>query len=175
MFMTIVSTVVTYLLYVFGFRFLFTGESFKTISFSYRMRKSTIGSIVHETSKAVVETLLKEMMPVPTEDNWNVIVSEFWDRQQFPNCLGAIDEKHVTIQAPKSSGSLYWNYKKTYSMVLLSLVDARYNFIIVDVGSYGRNSDSGILSNSNFGKKLFRNQLNIPENNLSQEQTSNYR
>lgn len=105
-------------------------------------------------------------MPVPDVVKWNEIATEFWERWQFPNCIGAMDGKHVTIQAPKLSGSLYWNYKKTYSIVLLALVDACYNFIFVDVGSYGRNSDGGILSNSNFGKKLFRNELNIPEQKL---------
>ncbi|XP_050676761.1 uncharacterized protein LOC126973478 [Leptidea sinapis] len=144
-------------------RFLATGDSFKTISFTYRMGRSTVGSIVHRTSRVVIEVLLNEVMPAPTEDRWNEIAIEFWERWQFPNCIGALDGKHVTIQAPKASGSLYWNYKKTYSIVLLALVDARYNFIFVDVGSYGRNSDGGVLANSNLGRKLSRNQLNIPD------------
>lgn len=127
------------------------------------MGRSTVGSIVHHTSRVVIQVLLNEVMPAPNEDMWNEIAIEFWEKWQFPNCIGAMDGKHVTIQAPKSSGSLYWNYKKTYSIVLLALVDARYNFIFLDVGRYGRNSDGGVLSNSNFGKKLSRNQLNIPD------------
>jgi hypothetical protein len=58
-----------------------------------------------------VNALLSEVMPVPNEDDWNTIADEFWVRWQFPNCIGAVDGKHITIQAPKSSGSLYWNYK----------------------------------------------------------------
>ncbi|XP_042910704.1 uncharacterized protein [Parasteatoda tepidariorum] len=127
------------------------------------MGRSTVGSIIHHTSRVVIQVLMNEVMPAPNEDRWNEIAIEFWKKWQFPNCIGAMDGKHVTIQAPKSSGSLYWNYKKTYSIVLLALVDARYNFIFLDVGSYGRNSDGGVLSNSNFGKKLSRNQLNIPD------------
>jgi hypothetical protein len=49
-------------------------------------------------------------MPVPNKDNWNTIADEFWVKWQFPNCIGALDGKHITIQDPKSSGSLYWNY-----------------------------------------------------------------
>ncbi|XP_054277592.1 uncharacterized protein LOC128996347 [Macrosteles quadrilineatus] len=145
-------------------RFLATGDTFKTISFSYRLGRSTVASIVHHTSQAVIEVLLNKVMPVPDEDKWNEIAAEFWDRWQFPNCIGAMDGKHVKIQAPKSSGSLYWNYKKTYSIVLLALADPCYNFIFVDVGSYGRNADSGVFSKSNFGKKMLRNELNIPGN-----------
>lgn len=35
----------------------------------------------------------------------------------------------------------------------------------IDVGSYGRNSDGGIFSNSIIGKKLHNNTLNIPKPN----------
>jgi hypothetical protein len=43
------------------------------------------------------------------------------------------------------------------------LVDAHNNFIAVDVGSYGKNSDGGILAHSKLGKALKNNSLEIPE------------
>ena len=84
-------------------------------------------------------------MFTPNMDTWKNITTQFWDRCKFPNCLGALDGKHVTIQAPPNSGSNYFNYKKTFSVVPLAMVDANYNFIMVDIGSYGKNSDGGIL------------------------------
>lgn len=44
----------------------------------------------------------------------------------------------------------------------MAFVDAHYNFIVVDVGAYGRNSDGGILMNSKLGKCLDSKQLNVP-------------
>ena len=84
------------------------------------------------------------------------------DIWSFLNYLAAIDGKHITIQYQQRSGAFYLNYKKTFSVVLLALVDAHYNFIAVDVGSYGKNSDGGIFSHSNIGKSLENSTFNIP-------------
>jgi hypothetical protein len=32
---------------------------------------------------------------------WSQIVNAFWDLWNFPNCIDAIDEKHVKVQAPQ--------------------------------------------------------------------------
>lgn len=127
------------------------------------MGVSTIQDIVMETCKVITENLMTEMLPVPTEEKWQSIAEEYNTLWNFPNCLGALDGKHFVIQAPPSSGSLYYNYKKTFSIVLLALVDANYNFLVVDVGAYGKNSDGGIFANSNLGRQLQTNRLRIPE------------
>ncbi len=82
---------------------------------------------------------------------------------QFPHCLGAMDGKHVIIQAPMKSGSEFFNYKSTFSIVLFAVVDADYNFLYVDVGGQGRISDGGIYQNCSLYQKLQRNKLNFPE------------
>ena len=70
------------------------------------------------------------------------------------NCIGAVDGKHINIKSPPQSGSLYFNYKKFYCIVLLAACNHRYEFTIVEVGAYGSESDSGVLGRSEFGRSL---------------------
>jgi hypothetical protein len=93
---------------------------------------------------------------------WSQIANDFWDLCNFPNCTGAIDTKHVRIQAPPNIGSKFFNYKQFFFVVLLALVDARYKSTVVDKGSHGGNSDGGIFVHLKLGKYL-ETHLGIPE------------
>ncbi|XP_077539619.1 uncharacterized protein LOC144152261 isoform X2 [Haemaphysalis longicornis] len=48
---------------------------------------------------------------VPTTEDWAASADGYSRRWQFPNCLGAVNGKHVAIAAPPKSGSLFYNYK----------------------------------------------------------------
>lgn len=128
------------------------------------MGYSTVSTIVHEVCAAIWKVLQPIVMPKPTESSWSQIEEDFKNLWNFPNCIGALDGKHVVIRAPPNSGSRFYNYKKTFSTVLLAIVDANYKFVVVDVGAYGRNSDGGILSNSKLGQKICSDTINIPQN-----------
>ncbi|XP_049920670.1 uncharacterized protein LOC126402580 [Epinephelus moara] len=144
-------------------RFLATGDSYRTIAFSYRVGHCTVARIVKDVCEAIWSCLLETYMPVPKREDWQRIAADFSTLWAFPNCLGAIDGKHVIIQAPPCSGSLFFNYKGTFSIVLLAVVDAHYRFRVVDVGAYGRNSDGGTLHASAFGRALRQGTLDLPE------------
>lgn len=103
-------------------------------------------------------------MPEPTEAVWESTINGFYEKWQFPNCLGSIDGKHVTIKCPNNSGSNYFCYLQKFSVVLLAVVDFDYKFITIDVGGYGRNSDGGLFEASVFGQRLANKTLNVPEN-----------
>ncbi|KAK4883905.1 hypothetical protein RN001_000176 [Aquatica leii] len=143
-------------------RFLVTGDSYQTIAFSFRLGHSTVHAIVNEVCNAIINKLLPVYIPTPHKEDWEKIDKKFWTAWNFPNCLGALDGKHIEIIAPANSGS-YFNYKKAFSVVLLALVDADYKFLAVDVGSYGKNSDGGIFANSRLGRQLENGSLNIPD------------
>lgn len=49
------------------------------------------------------------------------------------------------MKALKKSGSLFFNYKGFFSLVLLALINADYNFLYVSMGSYSSESDGGIF------------------------------
>jgi len=63
----------------------------------------TVQAIVNDTCKIIRDNLLAEMMPNPTEDMWKSIANDYNTIWNFPNCVGALDGKHVNIQAPPNS------------------------------------------------------------------------
>ncbi|XP_036143206.1 uncharacterized protein LOC118645834 [Monomorium pharaonis] len=100
---------------------------------------------------------------IPNENEWIDICEGYLENWNFPNCVGALDGKHVLIQAPPNSGSMYYNYKKTFSIVLLPACDYKYKFTLIDVGSYGSKSDSGVFTRSNMSTSLRNNTLHLPK------------
>lgn len=93
-------------------------------------------------------------MPFPTKADLAQIAVDFEKKWNFPACISAVDGKHVRIRCPGKSGSLFYNYKDFFSVVLLAFVDANYKFVMVDIGSYGKEGDSGIIEKSEIGKIL---------------------
>lgn len=102
-------------------------------------------------------------MPKPNPDQWTEVANKFYLKTNFPNCVGAVDGKHIRCIKPINSGSMFYNYKKYFSIVLMAVVDAEYSFISIDVGAaYGKEGDSTIFKNCPFKKKLYSEQLNLP-------------
>ena len=102
-------------------------------------------------------------MPGPNENTWTKTAEDFFQRWNFPLCLGAIDGKHVQLKAPFHSGSQYYNYKSHHSIVLMAIVNAAGTFLVIDVGGFGSCSDGGIFQDSSFFKLLRTNKLDLPK------------
>lgn len=125
------------------------------------MSDVTVGRIVHETCAAVWESFSNVHMAFPSDEQVDEISREFWRKWKFPNCVGAIDGKHIRIKCPKHSGTMYYCYKKFFSIVLQGVVGPNYKFICIDVGAYGKQSDSGIFDLCNLNKQLNRGALRV--------------
>ena len=97
-----------------------------------------------------------------TQEEWLSISKQFQEMWDMPHVIGAIDGKHIRIECPKRSGTLYYNYKGFFSIVLLAICDATYCFTVFDLGQYGSNNDSGVLANSHLGQLFDDNLLNVP-------------
>ena len=114
-----------------------------------------------------------EFLTAPQSNvEWKRISDGFESTWNFPHCIGAIDGKHITMQAPANCGSQYYNYKGTHSIVLMAVCDYNYCFTLLDIGDYGRQSDGGIFSNSLFGRAMESESLFIPDPDNITGQTS---
>lgn len=101
-------------------------------------------------------------MPAPTVEMLKKNGEEFGQKWGFPNCVGALDGKHIRIKRPKNSHNMYRNYKGFYSINMLTVTDANYKFVVVDIGGYGKDSDGGMFSASALSEQLESKSFNLP-------------
>lgn len=80
------------------FRYLASSDSMISVSYAFRLGKSTVSEIILETCTAIWESLHEKVLRAPNEEDWKRIADGFLHKWNFPNCAGAIDGKHVVIQ-----------------------------------------------------------------------------
>jgi len=100
----------------------------------FRVGVSTVHCIVKRVCDAIWNNLCDTYLPSPTESLWQENAERFQLLWNFPNCCGTGDGKHVCIVCPPHSGTLFHNYKGSFSIVLTAVVDADYKFVAVDIG-----------------------------------------
>ncbi|GFQ64629.1 protein ALP1-like [Trichonephila clavata] len=124
--------------------------------------QNTISGIIPAVCAAIYRHLGSEIKVPDSENEWKMIAEEFWEKWNFPMCLGAMDGKHIRIKPPSHSRAMYRNYKGIFSIMLLALVDANLKFLSVDVGTNGRASDGGVWGKSKLRQAATNGELNIP-------------
>eukprot|EP00795_Rhopilema_esculentum_P001769 gene1769-16252_t len=141
-------------------RYLATGSSQQTPSYSFRVACITVSNIIKKVCEAIYDVLTPIYLKPPTSaDEWKRIRNDFESLWNTSHVIGVIDGKHIAIDCPKRTGSQYYNYKGFFSIVLLAICDARYTFTMVDVGQYGNNNDSEVLLNSEMGQRFEEDSL----------------
>lgn len=109
------------------------------------MGKTTVRNIILETCEIIWKILSPTYVAIPNHKDFSQIAQDFNKMWNMPNCVGAIDGKHIAIQCPPNSHTNYFNYKKFFSIVLLAACDANYIFSNICIGAYGSQSDGGIV------------------------------
>ena len=117
--------------------FLAQGGSVNATAILFRIGSSTMKCLIRDVCKVMAETLLPIYMPTLNEENWTKIAHNFENRWQMNHCLGALDGRHFSLRKPPKAGSIFYNYKKFHSMVLLATCDAEKRFTWYNVGHYG--------------------------------------
>lgn len=145
------------------FRFLATGNSFRSLAFSFRLGATTVANIVKEITSLLWDCLQPLHMKPPTEETFQIIANTFYEKWQFPHFLGAIDGKHMRIKCPTRSGTMFFNYKQYFSISLQAVSDANCKFICIETGAYGKQSDGGTFRNSQLFRLMEQKKLNIPD------------
>lgn len=117
--------------------FLANGDSIRTTSNLILVGYSTTYNIIAEVCPLIWKILSPLFLRERTAEDWEVIANGFNAKWNFPHCMGAIDGKEIRIMAEAHSGSLYYNYKKFYSIKMLAMCDAYYRFTWIDIGDFG--------------------------------------
>ena len=91
--------------------FLATGETYRSLSFQFRISRAAISYIIKEVCSATAKHLGPHFLRVPSSsEEWLAIANTFQQKWQYPNCIGAIDGKHIVMQPPPNAGSYFYNY-----------------------------------------------------------------
>ena len=138
------------------------------------MGKPTLSCIIGETCDAIFESLSGEYLyPSSSTEEWKNIVRDFQETQDLPQIVGAIDGKHIRIQCPKQSRTLFHNYKGFFSFVSLAICDDRYGLILVSM--VGRTMlECQLTPVLNKIQKRGKRNININPQNLAYEALVNF-
>lgn len=106
----------------------------RTLASMYRIGITTVFCIIHEVCKILWKVLQPIYLKTPnTQDEWLQIAHDFNETFSFPNCIGALDGKHILVQT--SGINILSDFN---NLVLLAACDAHFNFLFIDIGAYTR-------------------------------------
>ena len=80
-----------------------------------------------------------------------------------PPAFRALEGKHIIIRKPHIPGSVFYNYKDFFSVVLLALVGAHYNIILIDTGGEDHQSDRQLFGASEQNESIDDNTIQFSD------------
>ncbi|XP_023314538.1 uncharacterized protein LOC106656349 [Trichogramma pretiosum] len=136
--------------------------SLNTLANMFNIGYSTVAECIPEVCSVICLKLGPLFMRFPTKNEFQAIAIAFYLDLDISNCVGALDGRHCPISKPPNSGSLFYNYKKFFSIVNMAICDSKKRFIWANIGYYGSMNDAGVLANSDLGIALCENEIELP-------------
>ncbi|CAN8016086.1 unnamed protein product, partial [Ixodes persulcatus] len=116
----------------------------RTIAHLFGIGRSTVNVMYKDFCNAIIEKLEGDWLRMVCADDMSAHMREFFAVFGFPQAVGALDGCHFPISLPKEHATVYYNYKGWHSIILLALVDHRYRFRYINLGTPGRCHDANV-------------------------------
>ncbi|CAN7975793.1 unnamed protein product [Ixodes persulcatus] len=120
----------------------------RTIGYLFGVGRATVNIVYREFCRTIVAKLEESTVAMVRQSELYNHMLEFEAVCGFPSAIGALDGCHLAVSPPKDQDCDYRNYKGWYSIILLAIVDHRYTFRYVNVGSPGKCHDAHVYRNS---------------------------
>lgn len=135
-------------------KYLMGAVSFSTLEADIGIPRSTLSRLIPSVCEAIWQVLYKECIVLPPDQNvWIEKAQEFEELCQYPYSIGVLDGKLI-------KGHAY--FKGTYSIILLALVDAKHQFMFIEVGDPCPGDDSKVWHSSTLKRALEDGNLHLP-------------
>ena len=136
-----------------------TPSEYRTVAHLFGIARCTIGIIVKETCKAIVQKLVPLYIRFPTGEGLKEVITGFKEKWGVPQCAGSVDGTHILITPPLMNHTDYYNRKGWYSVVTQAVVDHNGIFRDVYVGWPGSMHDAQVFTNSSLYRKANNGEL----------------
>ena len=141
--------------------YLAAGQSYKSLIYQFRIHKTTISKIIQVVYTVIYKVLQTIYIRfLSSAGGWLETAEKIYQHYNYRHCFDTADGRHIV--KPKYSVSNFCNYKVSYSVVLIALVDCNYKFLAIDVGFQGTMSNRGVFKKSAMHHAMENNPLTTP-------------
>lgn len=108
------------------------------LSTRFCIGRTTTYNIIQSTVETICSALARIHLRPPTQHNLAEEAGKFYQKWNFPNCIGVIGAKYILLAKIKNGASI--KRKKRYSVLLSAVADSDSRFQTVNVSEVGNDS-----------------------------------
>ena len=103
--------------------------------------------VVREVYWALIDVYPEALCSPCTSEGWKKIADLFQDWWNYPNCIGAMDVKHIAIQKRPGTGKTFINYKLLlYCHVCHCRVGLQINWFDMGANNAASDMDKSVIN-----------------------------